>query len=187
MKKTTLLLTMLLFFFIITAFQCNDCRSGTASIGRTRSWFPLKGKTQLSFRDNTASVTNFKLNVTDTTETSLNECGTPIKYEYIVTTLYLDQNSTDSIYFSLSSGGWLCMRARSNDSVNVSMCNVFGQTAEARVAKKLTNYTAGTKTYPEAILLLSDPLYNKNIDSIIIANQAGIVGFNYANKKYTLL
>jgi hypothetical protein len=47
----------------------------------TRSWLPLKGRTQLAFLDNVCNLTNFGLKVVDTTEIALNqECGTTYKY-----------------------------------------------------------------------------------------------------------
>lgn len=186
MKITTVISALFLLYFMTTSFRCQKCVSGTMSIGDSKTWLPLKGKTQLSFVDNSGSMTSFPLKVVDTTEAGLNDCGELLRYEYINTTLYLNPTFTDSIHFSLSSNGWLCMRASSNNNVNVSMCNVFGLAKEGSVAKKLTNYTVGSKTYPEAILLLSSPVYSNNIDSIIIANHIGIVAFTYSNSKYLL-
>jgi hypothetical protein len=93
---------------------------------------------------------------------------------------------SDSIYFSLTSGGWLCMRAMSGNIPNMNMCNVFGQTKEGVVAKKLSNQSIGNRTYQEVILLFHGPGLSDNIDSIFIANNIGIVGFKYANKVYAL-
>ena len=186
MKTNLMILTSLFAFILTSSFQCQKCGTGTLSLDDTKSWLPLKGKTQLAFFDNLGSLTNFPLKVIDTTETSLNDCGAPFRYEYIKATLYLNQTSTDSIHFSLASSGWLCMQAWSNNNPNVSMCNVFGQTKEAVVAKKLSNYPVGNRTYSEVILLLSSPALTNNIDSIFIANRTGIVGFKYANKTYTL-
>ncbi|MFI5188354.1 MAG: hypothetical protein ACHQF0_16605 [Chitinophagales bacterium] len=143
--------------------------------------------TQLSFLDSIGNVTNFKLRVIDTTEIAVNqECGTSYKYEYITTSLYLDQNMNDSIHFSLSSGGWLCMNAASNNNPNILMCNVFGLAKEGVIAKKLSNYPVGSRNYREVILLLHNLGFSDNIDSVFIANDVGIVGFEYSNKKYTL-
>ncbi len=152
----------------------------------TKSWLPLKGRTQLSFLDNTGSVRTFNLRVVDTTETAFNECGNSYKYEYINATLYLNQSMTDSIHFSLGSGSWLCMRTMSNNSPNIAMCNVFGQTKQGVIAKRLSNYPVGTRTYQEVILLLHSPVYSDNIDSVFIANHVGIVGFKYSGNKYSL-
>ena len=79
------------------------------------------------------------------------------------------------------------MNASSNDSTNISMCNVFGLSKESEVAKKLFNVKIGNKSYEEVILLLSYVTQSDNIDSLYIANNAGIIGFKYDNKKYTLL
>ena len=78
------------------------------------------------------------------------------------------------------------MSAWSNGNPAIVMCNVFGQTKEGAIAKKLNNYRVGSRTYAEAILLLSNPGYSNNIDSVVIANKAGIVGFRYAGNTYTL-
>lgn len=186
MKVNTAILTLLFVYCLTTSFQCQQCGTGTLKLDNTKTWFPLKGRTQLSFIDNSGGLTTFPLKVVDTTETALNDCGEPYRYEYINTTLYLNQASTDSIHFSLASSGWLCMRAWSNNTPNVSMCNVFGQTKEGVVAKKLFYHPVGSKTYPEAILLLSSPSLSNNIDSIIIANRVGIVAFKYGSNRYFL-
>ena len=186
MKTTIAILTLLFIYCVTSSFQCQKCGTGTLRIGDTKSWLPLKGRTQLSFVDNSGNLINFPLKVVDTTETALNDCGEPYRYEYINTTLYLNPTFTDSIHFSLASSGWLCMRAVSNNSPNVSMCNVFGQTKEGVVAKKFNYYSVGSRTYPEAILLLSSPAFSNNIDSIIIANHVRIVAFRYSNNRYFL-
>ena len=186
MKMNIAILTLLFVYCLTTSCQCNNCGTGTLRLDGTKSWFPLKGQTQLSFIDNTGTATNFKLHVVDTTETATNDCGDPYKYEYITTSLYLNQSMTDSIHFSLASNGWLCMRATSGNNFNISMCDVFGQTKEGIIAKRLSNHSAGNKTYQEVILLLHNPGYSDNIDSVIIANNTGIVGFKYVNKKYAL-
>ena len=186
MKINTAILTLLFIYCLTSSFQCKKCGTATLKLDNTKTWLPLKGKTQLKFVDNTGNLTDFQLRVVDTTETALNDCGEPYRYEYINATLYLNPSLTDSIHFSLASSGWLCMSAWSNNNPNVSMCNVFGQTKEARVAKRFSNYPVGARTYQEVILLLSIPGYSDNIDSIIIANHAGVVGFKYATKNYVL-
>ena len=186
MKTTTLILILFLIYTVTSSFQCQKCATGIMRIGDTKSWLPLKGRTQLSFSDNSGSLAVFPLRVVDTTEAALNDCGGLYQFEYINTTLYLNQPLTDSIHFSLASSGWLCVTAVSNNIPNVSMCNIFGQTKEGMVAKKLNNYSVGSKTYPEAILLLSSPAFSNNIDSIVIANNAGIVAFRYSNRRFFL-
>lgn len=186
MKTNTAILTLLFIYCVTSSFQCQKCGTGTLRIGDTKTWLPLKGRTQLSFVDNSGSLTNFPLKVVDTTETALNDCGEPYRYEYINATIYLNPTFTDSIHFSLASSGWLCMSAVSNGNPNLGMCNVFGLTKEGKAAKRFSNYTVGSKTYPEAILLLGNPAVSDNIDSVIIAKHSGIVGFRYATKNYVL-
>lgn len=186
--KITFTIAILPFIYCLTtSLQCNKCRQGDLHLDATRSWFPLKGRTELVFVDNTGAVTDFKLHVVDTTETAINqECGTSYKYQYITTTLYLNPNMTDSIWFSLGSGAWLCMRAMTGNYPNIAMCNVFGETREGRIAKRLSNQTLGSRTYREVILLLHNEGYSDNIDSVFIANNVGIVGFKYANSQFVL-
>lgn len=186
MNVNALIVTFLVVGCLTTSFQCQKCGTGTLRLDHTKTWFPLKGRTALTFLDNTGTITSFPLRVVDTTETASNDCGEPFNYEYIHATLYLNQGLTDSIHFSLASSGWLCITAISNGEPNVSMCNVFGQTREGRVAQKLTNYTVGNRTYAETIVMLSSPALNDNIDSIFIANHEGIVGFSYGDRKYAL-
>ena len=183
MKIKLTLLILLFVFCLTTSFQCNKCRTGDVHLDATRSWLPQKGITQLTFVDKVGSLTNFKLQAVDTIEIAINqECGTSYRYDYITTSLYLNPTMSDSIYFSLSSGGWLCIRALSG-TIYINMCNVFGQTKEGVIAKKLSNQRIGDRTYQEVILLLHNPGLSDNIDSIFIANNVGIVGFKYANEK----
>lgn len=141
----------------------------------------------MTFADEGGNLSNFKIHVVDTTEIAVNqECGTSYKYAYITTTLYLNPSMSDSVFFSLASAGWLCMNAMTGNKQNIVMCNVFGQTKEGIIAKKLSNQTIGSRTYPETILLLHNQGNSDNMDSIFIANNAGIVGFKYENRKYAL-
>jgi hypothetical protein len=172
---------------MIISFQCHKCKPANLYLDETRSWLPLKGQTQLTFLDDNGNPAIFKLHVVDTTEIAIDpDCGTPVSYQYITTSLYLNPTMTDSIFFSLSSGGWLCMRAMTGNIPNISMCNVFGQTKEAINAKKLSDYLVGTRRYHELILLLHNPSLANNIDSIFLANNVGIVGLKYLNNHYSL-
>jgi hypothetical protein len=132
-------------------------------------------------------MTTFSLKVIDTTETAVNQnCGTTYTYDYINTTLYLNQTMTDSIFFTLLSGGWLCMQAYSNNNPNMTICNIFGEAKDGIIAKRLGRYSLGNKTYDDAILIFHNQGYSDTIDSVYIADHAGIVGFNYYGKNYTL-
>ena len=188
MKIKLPILTLIFIFSLATSFQCNKmgCPARSRHL-EDRSWMPPKGISQLTFVDNAGSPTNFKLQVVDTTVTMISpECGNSFTYDYLIASLYLDPTMNDSIYFSLGTDGWLCMRAMSGNDPNMNMCNVFGQTKEGVVAKRLFNQTIGSRTYQEVILLLRNPGLSDNIDSIFIANNAGIVGLKYANKTYAL-
>jgi hypothetical protein len=186
MRLSILTIIVGLIFCLTSSFQCNKCRTADIKLDDTRSWFPLKGKTSLPFFDNTGILANFNLVVKDTSEIIFNECGESYNAESIKTTLYLNATKTDSIHFSLNSNGWLCMYARSGNNPDIGMCNVFGQVKAGIVAKRFYNLTVGARSYQEVILLLQSPGLPGNIDSVFIANNVGIVGFNYLTKKFTL-
>jgi hypothetical protein len=187
LKPNLTILFLSLLYCLTTSLQCNKCHTGDLHLDATKSWFPLKGKTQLTFRDDAGNSTDLKLHVVDTTEIATNpDCGTSYRYEYITTSLYLNPAKSDSIFFSLASNGWLCMNATTGNNQNIVMCNVFGQTKEGIIARRLYNQTIGSRTYAETILLLHNQGFSDNIDSVFIANNAGIVGFKYATRRYSL-
>ena len=187
MKTSITILSLLLLFSLTTSLQCHNCSTKPLRLGSTKSWFPLKGKTQLTFIDGMSNPHVFSLKVIDTTEMAYNEeCDNSYQYQYINTSLYLNSDKTDSIYFTLGSGDWLCMNALSNDSTNISICNVFGETKEGLVAKSLNDYTIGNRKYKDVVLTIHNQGFSDNIDSVFIANNAGIVGFKYAGKTYSL-
>ena len=187
MKTTLIILAYAMLYCITISFQCHKCKTANLYLDETRSWFPLKGQTQLTFLDDNGNAATFKLRVVDTTEIAIDPvCGTPVSFQYITTSLYLNPSMADSIYFSLSSGSWLCMQAMTGNIPNISMCNVFGQTKEGTAAKKISDYLVGTRTYHELILLLHNPTLANDIDSIFLANNVGIVGFKYLNNHYSL-
>jgi hypothetical protein len=184
MKQT---LTILLLTLVGTILiRCGKCPTGHLHLDSTKSWLPLKGKTQLFFTDSVGNSTRFPLKVIDTTVTATNKCGSTYEIDYITATLYLNSSMTDSIYLSLATGSWLCITAYSYNNPNMTICNIFNQTKEGVVAKNLSNYSIGGKTYNEVILILHNPGYSETIDSVFIANKAGIVGFKYHDKHYTL-
>jgi hypothetical protein len=157
------------------------------TLGESRSWFPLKGKSSLTFLDSSGILTIFSIRVIDTTEIAMNpKCGTSYQYDFITTSLYLNLNKTDSISFTLSSSNWLCMTSYSNSNIDMSICNIFGETKEGIFAKNLSDYPIGNIVYHQAILILHEPGNSNSIDSIFIANNHGIVGFKYLGRQYTL-
>lgn len=187
MNSKTVIIFLIFTYILNLSFECKTCRNRNLYLDDTKSWFPIKGKTQLTFIDNLGNSTVFKLHVVDTTATAIDqECGAITNYQYINSSLYLNSNKTDSIYFTLGSSAWLCVRAYSNNNPNITMCDVFGQTKEGIIAKRLSNYHLRNKIYPEVILLIHNQGYSDNIDSVFIANKVGIIGLNYFNKKYVL-
>jgi Pyruvate/2-oxoacid:ferredoxin oxidoreductase delta subunit len=178
---------MLFVYLITTSFLCRKCITSDLKLDSYRSWLKSNGNTISKFKDQTGNTVNLFYRVIDTTETASNiECGTTYNYEYKNNILYLNTSKTDSIFFSLASGGWICMNACSNGNTNISMCNVMGHTKEARVAKRLNDFIVGNKSYPDVILILSSLGFVQNIDSVILANNFGIVSFKYNGNKYNL-
>lgn len=187
MKTNHLFFYLLPISFLLLLCSCNPCHKGNLHLNSTKNWFPLKNQTRLDFLDGAGNMTTFSLKVIDTTETTINQnCGTTYSYDFINTTLYLNQAMTDSIFFTLGSAGWLCMQAYSNNNPNMTICNIFGEAKDGIIAKSLSHYSIGNKTYDDAILIFHNQGYSDSIDSVYIADHAGIVGFNYYGKNYTL-
>jgi hypothetical protein len=75
------------------------------------------------------------------------------------------------------------MRGLTNNSTNIFVCNAF---EDSRASKRFINYTVGNRNYKEVFLMWSIPGNPNKIDSVFLANEVGIVGFNYGGKKYFL-
>ena len=102
MRRKVSEVALLIIFCMTTALQCEkECKSGEYRLDASRDWLPLKGKTQLTFLDNSGSINNFKLNVNDTVETNVNPDCTII-YESINAALFLNPLGTDLIVLSLN-------------------------------------------------------------------------------------
>jgi hypothetical protein len=152
----------------------------------SKSWLPQKGTTQLAFVDNTGNVTNFAIRALDTTVVNTSECGDTYNYQYITNTLYLNTARTDSIYFNLFNKANLEGRAVSNNTYIFSMWDVLGKAKEGVQAKTLFQFLIGSKTYREVIVVFRSSSAPDIVDSVMIANNNGIVGFKYYGKKYSL-
>ena len=186
MKTYRAILILLASFCLITSFQCDKCSTRTLRLDDSRSWLNVKGTTQLAFVDNTNSISNFKLKVIDTIETAANNCGDLFQFENLNTTLYLNPTMSDSIHFILGSGSWLCMRAVSDGKYNINICNVLSKSPTSTVVSKISNYTVGSRMYRQVVLVTDNHGTAGKIDSVMIANNAGLIGFNYENKRYFL-
>lgn len=172
-----------------TSLQCQkECRPSELKLDNSKSWLPLKGKTQLPFLDESGNLTYFNIQVWDTIVTSINpDCGAISIYESINVILYLNpSNTNDIIVFRLNPPNALISDANSFNHTFFSIKDVFKSANEGKVAKRLSNYLVGNRSYAEVILLLQNPKTSNPIDSIIIANNVGIVAFNNFAKKYTL-
>lgn len=169
-----------------SSLQCEkECKSGEYRLDASRSWLPLKGKTQLTFLDNAGTINNFNLNVYDTVETNVNVDCTII-YESINVVLFLNPPGSDVITLGLNPPNSLVVSGSNGNNPGFHMRDVFQKAREGSVAKRLSNYTIGSRTYGEVILMLNSVGNSNSIDSIFIANNVGIVGFKYMGKKYSL-
>lgn len=176
----------LLLLYCLTSFQCNYCQKKPLLLGSTKSWFPLKGKTGLTFLDNAGYAHIFDMKVTDTTEIRPDECGNSYQYQYINASLYLNADKTDSIYFNLTPSDYLCIQVISDSVYNVSLCDVFENANHRSTANRMSNRTIGNNAYKDVILIVHNSGFPDNIDSIFIADNAGIVGFKYQEMNYSL-
>ena len=155
-------------------------------INSSKSWLPQRGGTQLAFLDNEGNVTNFFIRGRDTTVVNTTECGETYNYQYITATLYLNTAATDSIYFNLFNRSNLEARAASDGSYNYSMIDVFGKAKKGVQAKYLSAFVVGSKTYKEVIVVFRFNPFPDTVDSVMLANNVGIVGFKYYGRKYSL-
>ena len=171
---------------MITAFQCEkECKSGEYRLDASKSWLPLKGKTQLAFLDNAGTITNFKLTVSDTVETTVSpECT--VIYESINAVLSLNLPNSDVLVFRLNPPNSFVVSGSNGNDPGFHMGDIFQKARDGRVAKRLSNYTVGSRTYGEVILMLNSAGNANSIDSVFIANNVGPVGFKYMGRRYSL-
>jgi len=187
MKKQNIILAFLFILCITSSFQCSYCDTTDRYLDGSKSWVPLRGTTQLAFEDNLGDVKKFTAIGLDTIPLNTNDCGDTYKYQYINNTLYLNEGRTDSIYFNLFNTNHLNGRAVSNNMFSYSMWDMHGKAKEGKEAQKMARYTVGSKTYNEVILFFNNNRYSPNtLDSVIIANNVGVVGFTYYGKRYHL-
>ena len=188
MKFKYLILILLFAFCITSSFQCEEkCVPSELRLDSSKEWLPLKGQTQLPFLDKSNILNNFRINVRDTLIHNVAPCGAIRIYENIDVILYPDtSNTTEIIIFRLNPPNLLKVSGFSNALSIFSNKDVFKTANEGQVAKKLNNYRVGSRSYPEVILLFQNPKTSSPFDSIILARNVGIVGFNHFSKKYTL-
>ena len=153
----------------------------------TKSWVPLRGTGYLPFEDKVGNIRNFAFTGLDTTVTKTTDCGELYNYQYINNTLYLNQAKTDSIYFNLFNTSHLNGRAVSNNTFCFAMWAIHRKAKEGKEAKKLNRHKVGSRTYDDVILLFNNNRTSPvTLDSVMIANKAGIVGFTYYGMQYHL-
>jgi len=155
-------------------------------IDESRSWLPRRGTSQVPFVEDAGNITNFIARGVDTTVVNTTDCSDTYNYEYIINALYLNTARTDSIYFSLFNKANLEGTASSNNTYCFSMFDIFGKSREGIQAKTLFHFTVGNKTYEQGILVFRNEYFTGELDSVILANNAGIVAFKYYGKHYSL-
>jgi hypothetical protein len=183
--KVTIIALLFIYLFT-TSFQCSKCHMKDMYIDESRSWLPQRGTSQLPFVDDAGNVINFIARGVDTTVVNTTDCGDTYNYEYIKNVLYLNTARTDSIYFSLFNRANLEGTASSNNIYCFSMFDIFGKAREGVQAKTLFLFTSGNKTYKDGILVFRNAYFAGELDSVILANKAGIVAFKYYGKHYSL-
>ena len=186
MKEIKTVLFLLLIFILCTSTQCRKCFKGDMLLNGTRRWLPLKGKTELTFKDSLGIEKQFELKVLDTLQTYPNEdCFDTYRSERIEVILYLNFAKTDSIFVQLGPPSSICLHATSNRILYMSSCR-FLNTAGNEYVMPLYNYKVGGRTYSEVRLFMANPGFDKSLDSIVIAKDYGIVGYKYDYKNYSL-
>src|SRR5262245_42258157 len=137
MKKNIPILTLLVLYCLTTSMQCENCTTKPLLIGKEKSWLPAIGDRELRFTDNINNPHVFRVKAIDKTELVANECDENYQAQYINTTLYLNQDRTDSIFFALRPSNWLCLNAYSNGQPNIIMCDIFAKSGQGKTAKRL--------------------------------------------------
>jgi hypothetical protein len=153
-------------------------------VNGTKSWVALRGTTPLGFVDDLGTVTNFAIRGLDTIAVNTTDCGDTYNYQYIINTLYLNAAKTDSIYFNLFNIANLEGRAISNNSYAFSMWDVLGKAKEGKQAQKFSRYTVNNKLFSDVILIFRNDYGTDAIDSVMLANNFGIVSFKYNGRRY---
>jgi len=186
MKFKGTILVLLFIQCFTTSFQCSKCHMNNMYLDNSKSWFPLRGTKQLAFVDDSGNVTNFAIRGLDTTVVNTTECGDTYNYQYITNTLYLNTTKTDSIYFNLFNKANLEGRGVSDNTYNFSMWDVLGKAKEGKQAKRLSRFRVGNKTYNDVIMIFHGDYSPDTIDSVMVANNVGIVGFKSHGIRYAL-
>lgn len=189
MKQSNLILLVFTVIISVLLSGCVKCRSGDLHLDNSRSWLPLKGKTQLTFLDEAGQSKNFQLHVIDTLQTYLDSsCNLSHRVEYIQVSLYLNIQKTDSIFMQLASPSSLSIRAFTDTSFNMGIggdLTGYGG-SHGNFQDRLYNFNNGNKTYGEVLLIKHAEGYSDSIDSLFLANGTGVIGFKYFHKKYIL-
>jgi hypothetical protein len=189
MRTSNLILFLFLIFAIVTFISCVKCRKGDMRLDESRSWLPLKGKTELTFLNRNAQSKSFALHVIDTLQIFTDStCNMQHKVEYIQVSLYLNSQRTDSIFIQLSPPSSLFVRAFTDTSFNMGIGGFltgYGG-SHGNFKDRLYNYNNGNKIYQEALLIKHAEGSSDSIDSLLLARNAGIIGFNYLGEKYIL-
>lgn len=180
----------LLISVTLSATTCsNECpREDLKLDSGSRSWLPLKGKTQLVFTTQSGVATSFVLKVVDTLQaySKLVDCSGNYFYEYINTDLYLNTARTDSIHCAMASASHLTLIAYSDNKYSMGYGSLLSPSSSASSKTRYASLKIGNRTYSDVILATSLFGDGNTVDSIYLAYNYGVVGFNYHKKKYFL-
>ncbi|MEJ7821740.1 MAG: hypothetical protein WKF85_05420 [Chitinophagaceae bacterium] len=139
MKVKIQIVGIILIFCLTTSLQCEkECKLSESRFDTSKSWLPLKGKTQLPFLDNAGNLTNFSLQVMDTVREWVNpDCSATMISEYIGVALLLNPPDRDVIAFSFNPPNFLVVTGANSNNPNFYISDVFKKAKEGNVAKRL--------------------------------------------------
>ena len=175
---------------VLSATTCSsECPRGDLRLDSgSRRWLPLKGKTQLVFTTRSGVATSFVLRVVDTLQaySKLADCSGNYFYEYINADLYLNTAKSDSIHCAMASASHLTLIANSDSKYSMGYVSLLSPLSSSSSETRYVSLKIGNRTYSDVILATSLVSDGNTVDSIYLAYNYGVVGFNYHKEKYFL-
>ena len=186
MKPPYLPFALALAYILSSAMTCCKPVDGILELDDgNRPWLPVQGRTSITFRDEGGTPHNFALREVDTLETFTDKCGNAYEMEYVKASLQLDVNRRDSLVLMLSGPRYSSLTVRGASVIYLYTGDLLHYTRPGLLDPP-TNLLLGGNTYPEWILVRAERQHRSIIDSVYVAKGAGLVGFTYLGRKYTL-
>jgi hypothetical protein len=186
MKPLYLLLVLAMAYTLCSAMTC--CKPVDGILGLEpahRPWLPVQGRTSIIFYDEGGVPHTFGLREVDTLETFTDKCGNEYEMEYVKAALQLDASRRDSLVLMLSGPRYYSLTVRGASGIYLYAGDLLHYRRPGLLEPR-TNLVLGGNTYPEWVLVLADRQHRSTIDSVYVAKSAGLVGFTYLGRKYTL-